>query len=50
MHTGECERRGRDLSGIAVHIASRLLDYAEAGDIVVSRTVKDLAVGAGIRV
>ena len=47
-HTGECERRGHDLSGIAVHIASRLLDYAGDGEIVVSRTVKDLTVGAGI--
>jgi len=48
LHTGECERRGHDLSGIAVHLASRLLGYAGIGDIVVSRTVKDLVVGAGI--
>jgi class 3 adenylate cyclase len=47
-HAGECERRGHDLSGIAVHIASRLLDYAGKGEIVVSRTDKDLTVGAGI--
>jgi len=48
LHTGECERRGKDLSGIAVHLASRLLDHASVGDIVVSRTVKDLVVGSGI--
>jgi class 3 adenylate cyclase len=48
VHTGECERRGEDLSGIAVHLASRLLDHAQPGDVVVSRTVKDLVVGSGI--
>ena len=48
LHTGECERRGSDLSGIAVHIASRLLEHAGSGEIVVSRTVRDLVVGSGI--
>jgi pimeloyl-ACP methyl ester carboxylesterase len=48
LHTGECERRGSDLSGIAVHLAARLLNFAEAGDIIVSRTVKDLVVGSGV--
>jgi len=48
VHTGECERRGEDLSGIAIHLASRLLDHARAGEVVVSRTVKDLVVGSGI--
>ena len=48
LHTGECERRGKDLSGIAVHLAARLLDHAQAGDVIVSRTVKDLVVGSGI--
>jgi class 3 adenylate cyclase len=47
LHTGECEKRGKDLSGIAVHLAARLLDHAAAGDVVVSRTVKDLVVGSG---
>jgi class 3 adenylate cyclase len=36
------------LSGIAIHLASRLLEHAHAGEIVASRTVKDLVVGAGI--
>ena len=49
LHTGECERRDDDLSGIAVHIASRLLAFAAANEIIVSRTVKDLVVGSGIR-
>ena len=48
LHTGECERRGKDLSGIAVHLASRILDHVAVGDIIVSRTVKDLVVGSGI--
>jgi class 3 adenylate cyclase len=48
LHTGECEKRDEDLSGIAVHLASRLLDHAQPGEILVSRTVKDLIVGSGI--
>lgn len=48
VHTGECERRDDDLSGIAVHIASRLVGQAAAGEVLVSRTVKDLVVGSGI--
>jgi class 3 adenylate cyclase len=48
VHTGECEKRGADLGGIAVHIAARLLDRAGAGDLLVSRTVRDLLIGSGI--
>lgn len=48
VHTGECERRDGDLSGIAVHLCARLLDHAGAGETVVSRTVRDLVVGSGI--
>ena len=48
LHTGECERRGSDLSGIAVHIAARILASASESDIVVSNTVKDLVVGSGL--
>jgi class 3 adenylate cyclase len=48
LHTGECELRGEDVGGIAVHIASRIAGLASAGEVVVSRTVKDLAVGSGI--
>lgn len=48
LHTGECERRGSDLSGIAVHITARILHSASEGDIVVSNTVKDLVVGSGL--
>jgi class 3 adenylate cyclase len=48
LHTGECELRGQDVGGIAVHIASRIAGLAGAGGVVVSRTVKDLVVGSGI--
>jgi hypothetical protein len=47
IHTGECELLDRDIGGIAVHIAARILDQAGAGEILVSRTVRDLVVGSG---
>ena len=48
LHTGECERRGSDLSGLAVHLASRISGKASSNRILVSNTVKDLVVGSGI--
>jgi pimeloyl-ACP methyl ester carboxylesterase len=47
VHTGECELLDNDIGGIAVHIAARILGQAGAGDILVSRTVRDLVVGSG---
>jgi class 3 adenylate cyclase len=47
-HTGEIELRGDDVGGIAVHIASRVASEADAGEVLVSRTVKDLTVGADV--
>jgi pimeloyl-ACP methyl ester carboxylesterase/class 3 adenylate cyclase len=47
-HTGEIELRGDDVSGIAVHIASRVAALAGPGEVLVSRTVKDLSVGSGL--
>jgi class 3 adenylate cyclase len=47
LHTGECELLGDDIGGIAVHLAARVLGQAGAGEIVCSRTVKDLVAGAG---
>jgi class 3 adenylate cyclase/pimeloyl-ACP methyl ester carboxylesterase len=46
LHTGEIERRDGELGGLAVHIASRVMEIAESGGIVVSGTVKDLVVGS----
>jgi len=48
LHTGEVERHGGDLAGIAVHIGSRVAAAASAGEVLVSRTVKDLVTGSGI--
>lgn len=48
VHTGEVERRGDDIGGLAVHIAARVADVAAAGEVLVSRTVTDLVAGAGI--
>jgi class 3 adenylate cyclase len=47
IHTGECELMDNDIGGIAVHIAARILGHGGAGDILVSRTVRDLVVGSG---
>ena len=48
LHTGECERDGDDLTGIAVHIAARVMGTAQPGEVLVSRTVADLVAGSGI--
>ena len=48
LHTGEIENAGDDVQGIAVHIAARVSALAEAGEILVSRTVKDLVAGSGL--
>jgi class 3 adenylate cyclase len=48
MHTGECEIRGDDLGGLAVHIAARVGSVGAPGEVVVSGTVRDLVVGSGI--
>ena len=49
LHTGECELRGDDIGGLAVHIGSRIAALAGAGEILVSRTVRDLVAGSGLR-
>lgn len=46
VHTGECERRGEDLGGIAVHIAARVGALAGAGEVLLTRTVRDLVFGS----
>ncbi|MGA7270396.1 MAG: adenylate/guanylate cyclase domain-containing protein [Acidimicrobiia bacterium] len=48
IHTGEVEMRDGEIGGIGVHIASRVMDQAERGGVLVSGTVKDLVVGSGI--
>lgn len=48
IHTGEIEARGDDIAGIAVHIAARVAAMAGEGEILSTRTVKDLTAGAGL--
>jgi class 3 adenylate cyclase len=48
LHTGEIERRPGEIGGIAVHLASRVLDLARPGEVLVSGTVADLVIGSGI--
>jgi class 3 adenylate cyclase/DNA-binding CsgD family transcriptional regulator len=48
VHTGECEMRHGDIGGIAVHTGARVSAKAEAGEVLVSSTVKDLVAGSGI--
>ncbi|MCU1449226.1 MAG: hydrolase [Acidimicrobiales bacterium] len=49
LHTGEIEIRGDDIGGVAVHTAQRVSAMAEAGEVLVSSTVKDLVAGSGIK-
>jgi class 3 adenylate cyclase len=48
LHTGEVELRDDDVGGIAVHIAARVMTTAAPGEILTSRTVRDLVVGSDI--
>ena len=48
LHTGEIEVRGGDIGGISVHIGARVAAVADAGEVLVSRTVTDLVAGSGI--
>ena len=48
LHTGECEVRGDDLAGIAVHTGARVAALAGPGEILVTSTVRDLVAGSNI--
>ena len=49
VHTGECRRAGAKLTGLAVHIGSRVASEAGPGEVFVSGTVTELVAGSGIR-
>jgi class 3 adenylate cyclase/pimeloyl-ACP methyl ester carboxylesterase len=49
LHTGEIEVRGRDVGGIAVHAAARVMAQCGANEVLVSRVVTDLVAGAGLK-
>ena len=49
VHTGEVEVIGSDARGVAVHTAARIMSVSSGGQIVASRTVRDLTTGSGFR-
>ena len=49
LHTGEIEQRDRDISGIAVQIGAQITTLGDPSEVLVSRTVKDLVAGSGLR-
>jgi class 3 adenylate cyclase len=49
LHTGQCEVRGDDLGGLAVHVAARIGSLAGSGEVLVSAAVKDLVAGSGLK-
>ena len=46
LHVGEVVSRGDDITGIAVNIAARVMDQASAGEVLMTRTLKDLTGGS----
>src|SRR5690606_30283468 len=48
LHTGEVVRAGSAVRGVAVHVAARVATLAEAGEVLVSGTVRDLVLGSGL--
>ncbi len=49
LHTGEIEIRGKDIGGIAVHAAARVMAQSQPSEVLVSRVVTDLVAGAGLK-
>jgi class 3 adenylate cyclase len=49
IHTGQCDVSEGDVSGIAVHVASRVLSIAAPGEVLVSGTVRDLLLGSDVK-
>ena len=48
LHTGECEIRGDDIGGMAVHIGARVSALAGSNEVLVSSTLRDLVIGSGL--
>jgi pimeloyl-ACP methyl ester carboxylesterase len=48
VHTGEVERRGDNVGGLAVHIGARVAGLAQGGEVLVSQTVTGLVAGSGL--
>jgi class 3 adenylate cyclase len=46
VHTGECERLGSDIVGLAVHVTARVCRVARADEVLATHTVRDLVLGS----
>jgi class 3 adenylate cyclase len=46
IHTGECERRGDEWSGMAIHVGARIVHAGGRNEVLTSRTVRDLSAGS----
>jgi class 3 adenylate cyclase len=49
VHIGECEKRGDEWSGMAVHVGARIGGMAQADEVLASRTIRDLSAGSGLQ-
>ena len=49
VHVGEIELQGDDITGLAVHVAARVMGKAGDDEVLVSRTVRDLTAGSGLQ-
>jgi class 3 adenylate cyclase len=49
LHTGECEIFDGTVAGVAAEIGRCVANEAKPGEVLVSRTVKDLVAGSGIQ-
>ena len=49
VHTGECEVIGAKLGGVAIHVGARVASAAGPSEVLVTRTVRDLVAGSGLR-
>jgi pimeloyl-ACP methyl ester carboxylesterase len=49
LHTGECEVLGTKVSGVGVHVGARVASVARPSEVLVTRTVRDLVAGSGLR-
>lgn len=49
LHTGEVDRLGDDIAGIAVHVGARVLSLSHPGQVLVSESVPPLVIGSGIQ-
>ncbi len=48
VHTGEVERAGDAVRGIAVHVGARVAAAAGPSEVLVTTTVRDLTAGSGL--